>query len=173
MVLFKNATPGSGYYGKEKGRIRGNKITLPEDDGTPAYNDIRGMASAVLDEAINLDPAFHRTGYGGLVHVINHAAAIADLADYGYPELAKRAVASHREHLRLWRDLPNVADEQGPMKTVCCFSSYSRVLDLGECSLRPGVAHASGQKPCSGSTNSRRQSTKTKKKRRLTPNCVI
>ena len=50
------------------------------------------------------------------MHVINHAAAIADLADYGYPELVPRAIRSHRQHLRLWRNLPNVADEKGPVQ---------------------------------------------------------
>lgn len=116
MALFVDAHPGSGYYGKEKGRILGNKITLPEEDGTPSYSDIEGMATAVFDELVNLRAEFHREGYGGLVHVINHAAAIADLADSGYGKLASRAIKSHRQHLRLWRNLPNVADERGPMK---------------------------------------------------------
>ena len=116
IALFANQTPGSGYYGTKLGRIHGNKITLPEDDGTPAYNDIDSMVIAVLDEAIELTPEIHRSGYGGLVHVINHAAAIVDLADCGYDELAQRAIHSHRHHLRLWRNLPNVADEKGPMQ---------------------------------------------------------
>lgn len=116
MALFRNETPGSGYYGKAKGRIHGNKITLSDDDGTAAYDDVEGMVIAVFDEAINLTPEIHRTGYGGLVHVINHAAAIADLADDGYAELARRAIRSHRHHLRLWRNLPNVAHEKGPLQ---------------------------------------------------------
>jgi hypothetical protein len=113
MALFTNAHPGSGYYGKEKGRIYGNKVKLPDEDGTPPYDDVEGMAIAVFDEVINQKPEIHRTGYGSLVHIVNHAAAIADLADYGYPELVPRAVRSHRRHLRLWRNLPNVADEKG------------------------------------------------------------
>ena len=28
----------------------------------------------------------------------------------------RQAVESHRQHLRLWRNLPNIADEQGPMQ---------------------------------------------------------
>lgn len=116
MKLFIDATPGNGYYGKEKGRIHGNKIKLPEKDDTPEYENIEGMAIAVFDEAINQKPEINRAGYGGLVHIINHAAAVADLEDYGYPELVKRAVKSHRQHLRLWRNLPNVAEEYGPMK---------------------------------------------------------
>lgn len=115
MTLFIDATPGNGYYGKEKGRIHGHRITLPEDDGTPPYDDIEGMAIVMLDEAIHLKPEVQRIGYGGMVHLINHAAAIADLADYGYAELAPRAVNSHRHHLRLWRNLPNVAIEKEPV----------------------------------------------------------
>jgi hypothetical protein len=115
MALFNEAHPGSGYYGKEKGRIRGNKVSLPDEDGTPPYSDIEGMAIAVFDEVINQKAEVHREGFGGLVHIVNHAAAIADLADYGYAELAPRAVKSHRHHLRLWRNLPNVADEKGPV----------------------------------------------------------
>ena len=113
--LFDKSHPGSGYYGKAKGRITGNKITLPDgNDGTPPYTDVKGMVEAVLDEIINQDPKVHIQGYGGLVHVNNHAAAITDLEQYGYPELLPAAIASHRQHLRLWRNLPNVADEFGP-----------------------------------------------------------
>lgn len=120
--LFDNAHPGSGYYGKAKGRIKGNKINLGEkDDGVPPYSDVNGMVAAVLDEIINQDPKIHRQGFGGLIHVNNHAAAITDLAQYGYPELVPAAIASHYRHLRLWRNLPNVADEFGPAP----FSEFS------------------------------------------------
>ncbi len=47
------------------------------------YTDVKGMVEAVLDEIINQDPKVHIQGYGGLVHVNNHAAAITDLAQYG------------------------------------------------------------------------------------------
>lgn len=117
--LFDQAHPGSGYYGKTKGRIRGDKISLHDENArkgtrTPTYTDVEGMVDAVIDEIINQDPNIHQQGYGGLVHVNNHAAAIADLAQYGYPELMAAAIASHRQHLRLWQNLPNVADEFGP-----------------------------------------------------------
>lgn len=125
MALFDNANPGNGYYGKAKGRIMGNKITLPDgDDGTPPYTDVKGMVEAVLDEIINQDPKIHRRGYGGLIHVNNHAAAITDLAKYGYPEIVPAAIASHRQHLRLWRNLPSVADEFGP-EPFSEFSPYT------------------------------------------------
>jgi len=116
MALFDNAHPGNGYYGKEKGRIHGDKITLPEEDGTPPYSDMEGMANTVFDEIIHQDPNIHRQGYGSLVHVNNHAAAITDLAQYGYGELVPRAIESHRRHLRLWRNLPNLVDELGPVQ---------------------------------------------------------
>lgn len=116
LRLFEGAHPGSGNYGKARGRIRGDKVELPDSDGTPAYTDIDGMAGAVFDELLAADPTVRRQGYGGLVHVINHAAAIADLALAGYPDLVPRAVASHRQHLRLWRQLPDLSDELGPVK---------------------------------------------------------
>ncbi|MFK7738110.1 MAG: hypothetical protein AB8B50_18935 [Pirellulaceae bacterium] len=116
MSLFESQTPGSGYYGKKKGRIYGNNIVLPDNEAAPEYEDIEGMVTAVFDEAIDLNPKIHRSGYGGLVHIINHAAAITDLADVGYVELASRAVQSHRQHLRLWRNLPDVANERGPLQ---------------------------------------------------------
>ena len=115
MALFENAHPGSGYYGKQKGRIHGNKIKLPDDDETPPYATIDEMAVVVIENIINQDPHINRIGYGGLVHVINHAAAIADLAKYGYSDLVPQAVTSHHKHFRLWHYLPNVSDEKGPM----------------------------------------------------------
>lgn len=114
--LFRSTHPGSGLYGKGRGRLRGNQVEIPDTDTTPEYDDIPGMGRAVLDELINQDPAIHRQGYGGLVHINNHAAAIIELAQCGYPELIAPAVASHRVHLQLWRNLPDLADELGPMK---------------------------------------------------------
>lgn len=113
MAMFDNAHPGSGYYGKTLGRIHGNGITLPDEDDTPEYTDLAGMAGSVLDEIINQDPGVNRQGYGSLVHINNHAAAILDLANYGYGELVPAAIQSHRQHLRLWRNLPNLVDELG------------------------------------------------------------
>ena len=114
--LFDKSHPGSGYYGKAKGRMYGHKVTLSDEavEGSPHYADIPGMVDAVLDEIINLDPNNHRQGYGGLLHVNNHAAAITELAQYGYPELVPAAVVAHHRHMLLWRNLPNVADEFGP-----------------------------------------------------------
>ncbi|MDA7493694.1 hypothetical protein N8491_03720 [Akkermansiaceae bacterium] len=116
LILFDNAHPGSGYYGKKKGRLDGTKIKLPDDGEILPYTDIKGMATNVFNELIDQKPEIHRVGYGGLLHIINHAAAITDISTYGYPELVPFAVRSHRKHFRLWRNLPNVAEEKGPMK---------------------------------------------------------
>ena len=73
--MFDNQSPGSGYYGKAKGRIHGNKIVLPDDDATPTYDDVTGMANTVLDEVIGLETNINRVGYGGMVHIINHCSS--------------------------------------------------------------------------------------------------
>ncbi len=109
---FNNAGPGSGYYGKAKGRIDGRKVTLPPNDGFPLYEDITEMANVVTDELI--EKADRRlSGFGGLWHVINHAAALVELAQYGYKDLASAGLAAQHQHVRLLRTLPNLADEIG------------------------------------------------------------
>lgn len=115
MHLFQNAHPGSGYYGKAKGRIQGHKIKLPDtDDAFPPYNNVVDMAEAVIDEHIAQDLITRRQGYGGLEHVNNHAAAIIDLARYQYDELIPAALKSHHQHFRLWKNLPDISSELGP-----------------------------------------------------------
>jgi hypothetical protein len=59
-----------------------------------------------------------RIGYGGLVHIINHAAALCELSNYGYQHLAVEGLAAHHKHVRLWLSLPNVEAEQGPETPV-------------------------------------------------------
>lgn len=112
ILRFQNMHPGWGFY--EKGRVSGDRVELTEKDGVPEFTATAGMANVVLDEIIQLDPKFRRQGYGGLVHICNHAAAISDLAQYGYPDLVPKAVAAHRLHLRLWKALPNLIAKLGP-----------------------------------------------------------
>ncbi len=54
-----------------------------------------------------------KQGFGGLWHLINHAAAITELDRFGYKELAKKALPAHHQHIRLWRSLPDVESELG------------------------------------------------------------
>lgn len=109
---FNGVTPGVAYYGKEKGRIDGRKIVLHEDATFPPYTDLQTMATTVLDTLIQ-HAAERRQGFGGLWHVINHAAALSELAQHGYRELATTGLTAHHQHLQLWKTLPNVADELG------------------------------------------------------------
>ncbi|MEQ8786948.1 MAG: hypothetical protein RIC55_11640 [Pirellulaceae bacterium] len=110
---FDNASPGSGYYGKEKGRINGREIALPKDDEFPPHADLQTMAKRVLDELVQ-HAAQRREGFGGLWHVINHAAALAELARYGYRDLAMKGLPAHHQHMQLFRTVPDIAEERGP-----------------------------------------------------------
>ncbi len=109
---FDNASPGSGYYGKEKGRIDGRKITLPNDDGISPFPDLRTMADTVVDDLIQ-HAAERREGFGGPWHIINHAAALAELAHHGYRELAIKGLPAFREHYRLFHTVPDISAEKG------------------------------------------------------------
>lgn len=109
---FNEAKPGSGYYGKERGRIDGRKVPLPQEDTFRPYTSLSAMAEAVLDELLR-SAGQRREGYGGLWHVINHAAALAELAAYGYHELATSGLPAHYQHMRLFRTVPDVSDERG------------------------------------------------------------
>ena len=79
---FDNASPGSGYYGKEKGRIDGRQITLPNNDGISPFHDLKSMADTVVQDMIQ-HAAQRREGYGGPWHIINHAAALVELSHHG------------------------------------------------------------------------------------------
>ncbi len=87
IVGFDGESPGSGYYGKQEGRINGNKLSLPNDDEFPPQAKLKAMANAVLDDLIQ-HASESQVGFGGFVHVINHTAALAELAQYGYRDLS-------------------------------------------------------------------------------------
>lgn len=109
---FNKAKPGSGYYGKERGRIDGRNVPLPKDDAFKPYAGLSAMAEVVLDELVR-SAGQRRDGFGGLWHVINHAAALAELAAHGYRELATKGLPAHHQHMRLFRTVPDVSDELG------------------------------------------------------------
>ncbi len=112
---FNGAVPGRGYYGKGRGWIAGDKVALPSDHGFPPYKDHQAMAEVVIDELIR-SASVRRQGFGGLFHIINHAAGLIELSLFGYGDLARRGLAAHRHHVRLWRSLPDVEEELGPLK---------------------------------------------------------
>jgi len=109
---FNNAPAGRGFYGKNTGWLMGKQVKLEPDDTFPKYRNIQQMAYVTVNELI-ATAAIRKQGFGGLWHIINHAAAIIELDRLGYKRLAQQALPAHHHHIRLWRSLPNVAKERG------------------------------------------------------------
>ncbi|MDH3718725.1 MAG: hypothetical protein OES79_11455, partial [Planctomycetota bacterium] len=112
---FDDVGPGRGYYGQQRQWVLGENVSLPADDPFPPYEDELEMVEVVIDELIQT-AATRRQGFGGLWHVINHAAALIELSRFDYKDLARKGLAGHRHHVRLWRSLPDVEQELGPVK---------------------------------------------------------
>jgi hypothetical protein len=112
---FNGAVPGRGYYGKERGWITGDKVTLPRDDRFSPYKNEQAMAEAVIDELIR-SASVRTRGFGGLFHLINHATGLTELSRLGYKDLAQKGLPAHHQHLRLFRSLPDIEAELGPLK---------------------------------------------------------
>ena len=112
---FDGVTAGRGYYGKEKGWLQGEQVKVDEDDGFRLYKSEQEVVAVVIDELIN-SVSLRRQGFGGMWHVINHAAALAELSRFGYKYLARKGFSAHRHHLRLYRSLPDVQQELGLLK---------------------------------------------------------
>ncbi len=110
---FNDSSPGSGYYGPERGRIDGRKVTLRADDGVPPFSDLETAATLIIDEVMR-QPAEKHEGFGGPWHLINHTAALAELDRYGYQSLAVAGLPALREHFRLYKTLPDISAEKGP-----------------------------------------------------------
>ena len=115
IQMFNDQHPGRGYYGKERGWLIGNKAPLADAKETPEYQSLDDMAETVIDQMI-LTASQHRRGFGGLFHLINHAAALTELDSHGYTKLAQKGLSAHRQHLRLYRALPNLEDELGNLE---------------------------------------------------------
>lgn len=112
---FDSAGPGRGYWGQEKGWIIGDKVPFTADSVFPMYDSLQTMANVVIDVLIHRG-AEHRRGYGGTVHLTNHAAALTELSACGFEELAQRGLPAHHHHVRLWRSLPDLSDELGVLR---------------------------------------------------------
>lgn len=115
MDGFGTVHPGRGYYGKDKGWLYGNNVPLAPDDTFPPYASIQEMADVTVGELI-ATAAVRKQGFGGLWHLINHAAAILELDRFGFSELARLALPAHHQHIRLWRSLPDVEGELGAVR---------------------------------------------------------
>lgn len=111
---FDNQHPGRGYFGEKAGWKSGNQVPLEDDDGVPPYDSLQDMAEVIVAE-LTSSAGVRRQGFGGLFHLINHAAALIELARYGHADLAQEGIPSHRHHLRLWKSLPDVENELGAL----------------------------------------------------------
>lgn len=109
---FNASPPGRGYFGKEKGWLQGYQVTFPVER-FPPYKSEQEMANVVIDELI-ATASVRKQGFGGLWHIINHTAALIELSRFGYRELAAQGWPAHRDHVRMWRSLPDVEAELGP-----------------------------------------------------------
>ncbi len=114
---FHNSSQGRGNFGKKKGWLSGAEIQLTKTSDFPLYRDEDDMVEIVIDELI-ASASLHKQGFGGLFHLINHAAALNDLARMGYRGMARLGLAAHHRHLRLWRSLPDLSDELGSLKAA-------------------------------------------------------
>lgn len=112
---FRPTSPGRGYYGKEKGWLIGSQVQLTEENNFPAYESIQQLAETTIRELIDT-ASMHRQGFGSLWHLINHAAAIVELDRFGHRELARLCLPAHHQHVRLWRTLPDLTEELGPVQ---------------------------------------------------------
>lgn len=117
IARFNGAGSGRGYFGKERGWVQGNDVKLDEQTDFPPYRNQQEMVDVVIEELIR-SAAIRRKGFGGLFHIINHACAITELSRLGYEQLAIRGLPVHHRHVRLWRSLPNVESEFGPLKAA-------------------------------------------------------
>lgn len=110
---FNKAHAGRGYYGKDKGWLTGNQVKLTDENNFPQYKSIQEMVNVTIDQMIQTAP-IKKQGFGGLWHLINHAAAITELNRFGYETVARQALPAHHQHVRLLRSLPDVESELGP-----------------------------------------------------------
>lgn len=115
IALFDSAGPGRGYFGQQSGWKSGHEIRLSPDEGFPAYRDIPSMVETVIDLLVD-QAHVRRQGFGGLFHIINHAAALVELSRLGYEDLAAQGLAAHHRHVRLWLALPDMESELGKLQ---------------------------------------------------------
>ena len=117
IVSFNDQHPGRGYFGKQRGWLNGSNVSSEDLVEAPHYESLVEMAELVIDELI-ASASEHRQGFGGLFHLINHAAALTELKIHGYSDLAIKGLPAHQHHLRLYRSLPILDDELGKLEST-------------------------------------------------------
>lgn len=111
---FSDQSQGRGYYGQNTGWLSGEQVKLEADTQFPDYKDLGEMVQVTIEQLIQT-ASKRKQGFGGLHHLVNHAAAVTEVDRFGYPEIARQALAAHHRHVRLWRSLPDVERELGPV----------------------------------------------------------
>ena len=97
IASFDGAVAGQGYYstdteapssdGLGAGRLFGHDAPLSPASETVVYTSIDSMVQVTLEELAST-ASEHRQGFGGLHHLINHAAALVVIGELGLGELA-------------------------------------------------------------------------------------
>ncbi|MBL9155773.1 MAG: hypothetical protein JNK37_25075 [Verrucomicrobiales bacterium] len=113
---FDQAGPGRGYFGKAVGWKTGGEVVLPPSGattgGTPTLDAaVEGVVDRVIATA-----GQHRQGFGGLFHLIDHAAGLVDLDQHGHVEAARAGIAALSQHGRLLDALPALDEELGVLE---------------------------------------------------------
>ncbi len=111
---FDQAHAGRAYFGKEKGWLTEKEISLKKSKPLPGYRNLTQMAEIMISTLVS-EAAVRRQGFGGLWHLINHAAGIVELDQLGFRGLAQKALPAHHHHLQLWLSLPDLSAELGPV----------------------------------------------------------
>jgi hypothetical protein len=117
ITSFDQAHSGRGYYGKAIGWKIGDKAPIDPEIQIEPYQSMQALAAIVIHEVIK-SANVHRRGFGGLFHLINHAAALLELDRMGFKDLAKKGLEAHRHHLLLYLTLPDLEDELGKLKST-------------------------------------------------------
>ena len=114
IAAFQNQSEGRGYYGQKTGWLSGEQVTLEADTQFPDYRNTSEMVEVTIDQLIQT-ATIRKQGFGGLHHLINHAAAVTEMEWFGFSTIARKALPAHHRHVRLWRSLPDVGQELGPV----------------------------------------------------------
>ena len=109
---FRGKSGGRGFYGKAVGWKSAEQVDIPKAKRTPLYENIKDMAQRTIGELIET-AAIAKQGFGGLFHLINHAAAVVELNRYASPKIAEQSLVPHHRHLELYRSLPDLEAELG------------------------------------------------------------
>lgn len=113
MATFENVGEGKAYLGEELGWKQGAALKVPQKMAEQIqYQTLPEMVTSTIHFLVDHGHE-HRRGMGGLIHLIDHAAALLELNYAGSVELAAAGVAVHRRHRAVLQSLPVLDNELG------------------------------------------------------------